>query len=148
MGVPFSLLQSDHTGITVRDMEAALTFWQGAMGFELLYRERFAGELPSNITGVPGADLEIAMLSGAGHKIELLHYFAPEGRDHVRPRACDTGSVHLAFAVDDLDAAIAHVAASGFKAAGIPQTIPGGPRLVYLQDPDGTTIEFIQPPAG
>jgi catechol 2,3-dioxygenase-like lactoylglutathione lyase family enzyme len=40
------------------------------------------------------------------------------------------------------------IAASGWKAAGKPQTLKIGPnagkRVVYVRDPDGTTIEFMQ----
>ncbi|PYK64207.1 MAG: glyoxalase/bleomycin resistance/dioxygenase family protein, partial [Verrucomicrobia bacterium] len=42
------------------------------------------------------------------------------------------------------------IAKFGWKAAGEPQTIKSGPnagkRVVYVRDPDGTTIEFMQPP--
>jgi glyoxylase I family protein len=40
------------------------------------------------------------------------------------------------------------VAASGWQAAGQPQTLTVGPnagkRVIYVRDPDGTTIEFMQ----
>jgi len=52
--------------------------------------------------------------------------------------------------VDDLDAILNTIAASGWKAAGEPQTLTVGPnagkRVVYVRDPDGTTIEFMQLP--
>src|SRR6185295_3620667 len=106
--------------------------------------------LASEITGVPGAEISIAVLKGYGHKIELLEYQAPFDRQHFRPRPCDVGSVHVAFLVDDLDAVLQAIAASGWKAAGIPQTLKAGPnagkRVVYVFDPDGTTIEFMQAP--
>jgi catechol 2,3-dioxygenase-like lactoylglutathione lyase family enzyme len=59
--------------------------------------------------------------------------------------------VHVALTVDDLDAALKKIAESGWKAAGEPQTLTVGPnagkRVVYVRDPDGTTIEFMQMPA-
>ena len=64
----------------------------------------------------------------------------------------DVGSVHVAFTVDNLDAVLSAIAASGWKAAGKPQTLKSGPnagkRVVYVRDPDGATIEFMQPPSG
>jgi hypothetical protein len=44
------------------------------------------------------------------------------------------------------------IEASGWKGAGEPQTLKQGPnagkRVVYVRDPEGTTIEFMQmPPA-
>jgi catechol 2,3-dioxygenase-like lactoylglutathione lyase family enzyme len=65
-------------------------------------------------------------------------------------RPCDLGAVHVALIVDDLDAVLERIAASGWKAAGTPQTLTVGPnagkRVVYVRDPDGTTIEFMQMP--
>jgi catechol 2,3-dioxygenase-like lactoylglutathione lyase family enzyme len=86
-----------------------------------------------------------------GHKIELLEYLAPADRKkHVNLRPCDVGSVHVALIVDDLDAVLSAINASGLKAAGKPQTLQSGPnagkRVVYVRDPDGTTIEFMQQP--
>jgi len=43
------------------------------------------------------------------------------------------------------------IIASGWRAAGKPQTLKTGPnagrRVVYVRDPDGITIEFMQPAA-
>lgn len=147
---PFKILQADHTGITVRDIEASLAFWHDVLGFKLLYRARRTGTFAEEVTGVPEAEVEIAVLLGPGHKIELLQYIAPLHRAHLRPRSCDVGSVHIAFDVDNLEAVLTHIAASGWRAVGIPQTIAGGARagtrVVYVRDPDGTTLEFMQPP--
>ena len=92
----------------------------------------------------------LAVLKGYGHKIELLEYLAPSDRKHVDLRPCDVGSVHIALTVDNLDAVLSAIAASDWKAAGKPQTLESGPnagkRVIYVRDPDGTTIEFMQPP--
>ncbi len=146
----FRILAADHTGFTVSNLERSLAFWRDVMGFELSHRPHQTGDLASEITGVPGAEIEIAVLKGYGHKIELLEYLAPDDREHLRPRPCDVGSVHVAFTVDDLDAVVNTIAASGWQAAGKPQTLQAGPnagrRVVYVRDPDGITIEFMQPP--
>ena len=148
--MPFHIIATDHTGITVSNLERALAFWRDVLGFELSHRPHQTGELASEITGVAGAEISIAVLKGYGHKIELLEYLAPKDRKHVDLRPCDVGSVHVAFTVDDLDAILNTIAASGWKAAGKPQMITVGPnagkRVIYVRDPDGTTIEFMQPP--
>ncbi|MEO7168200.1 MAG: VOC family protein [Spartobacteria bacterium] len=147
---PFKILGADHTGITVANLERSLAFWRDILGFELSHRPHQTGDLASEITGVPDAEISIAVLKGHGHKIELLEYLAPSDRAHLRPRPCDVGSVHIALVVDDLDAVLHAITASGWKAAGKPQTLKVGPnagkRVVYVRDPDGTTIEFMQPP--
>lgn len=144
----FRIYGVDHTGITVSNLERSLKFWRDVLGFELSHRPHQTGELASEITGVPGAEISIAVLKGYGHKIELLEYLAPPDRKRIDLRPCDVGFVHVALAVDNVDAILNRIAASGWKAAGIPQTLIAGPnagkRVIYVRDPDGTTIEFMQ----
>ena len=147
---PFHIIAADHTGFTVANLDQSVAFWQDVLGFELSHRTHQTGELASEITGVPGAEISLAILKGYGHKIELLEYHAPADRKHVDLRPCDVGSVHVALIVDDLDTLLSMITASGWKAAGKPQTLKTGPnagkRVVYVRDPDGITIEFMQPP--
>ena len=147
--MPFRIIAADHTGITVSNLERSLAFWRDVLGFELSHRAHQTGELAALITGVAGAEILIAVVKAPGHKIELLEYRAPEDRKHLQPRPCDVGSFHVALTVDDLDAVLETIASSGWKAAGEPQTLTVGPnagkRVIYVRDPDGTTIEFMQP---
>ncbi len=146
----FHIVAADHTGITVSNLERSLAFWRDILGFELSHRTHQTGELAGEITGVQGAEISLAVLKAPGHKIELLEYHAPPDRKHLAPRPCDVGSVHVALTVDDLDAVLAAIAASGWHVAGKAQTLQSGPnagkRVVYVRDPDGTTIEFMQLP--
>jgi catechol 2,3-dioxygenase-like lactoylglutathione lyase family enzyme len=149
--MPLRIIAADHTGITVSNLERSLAFWRDVLGFELSHRAHQTGEMAREITGVPGAEISLAVLkTPGGHKIELLEYLAPVDRKHFDPRPCDVGSVHVALTVDDLDALLSAITASGWEAAGQPQTLKTGPnagtRVVYVRDPDGTTIEFMQPP--
>lgn len=150
-GPSFRIVAVNHTGITVANLERSLAFWQGVFGFELSHRVHHTGDLASGVTGVAGAEICIAVLKAPGHRIELLEYRAPADRKRVAVRPCDVGSVHVALAVDNLDAMLSAVAAAGWRAAGKPQTLTSGPnagmRVVYVHDPDGTTIELMQPRA-
>jgi glyoxylase I family protein len=149
---PFRILAADHSGITVSNLERSLVFWRDVLGFELSHTAHQTGELAQEITGVAGAEIKLAVLkTPGGHKIELLEYLAPPDRKkHVNLRPCDVGHVHVALLVDDLDAILEKIGASGWKAAGKPQTLKTGPNagkhVVYVRDPDGTTIEFMQQP--
>jgi len=149
MSKNFKIIAADHTGITVSNLERSLEFWQNVLGFEFSHRAHQTSKMASEITGVPGAEIKLAVVkTPGGHKIELLEYLAPPDRKHVSLRPCDVGSVHVALTVDKLDAILEKIAASGWKAAGKPQTLKTGPnagkRVVYVRDPDGTTIEFMQ----
>ena len=147
---PFHIMATDHTGFTVANIERSLVFWRDVLGFKLSHRAHHTGDLASEVTGVPGAEISIAVLKSPGHRIELLEYHAPPDRKRADLRPCDVGSVHIALLVDNLDAVLSTIAGSGWKAAGKPQTLKSGPnagkRVVYVRDPDGTTIEFMQPP--
>ena len=150
--MPSRIIGADHTGITVSNLERSLEFWQNVLGFEFSHRAHQTSEMASEITGVAGAEIKLAVVKApGGHKIELLEYLAPPDRKHVNLRPCDVGSVHVAFTVDKLDAILEKIAASGWKAAGKPQTLKTGPnagkRVVYVRDPDGTTIEFMELPS-
>ncbi|HEY7000698.1 MAG TPA: VOC family protein [Candidatus Udaeobacter sp.] len=148
----FRVLGADHTGITVSNLERSLAFWRDVLGFEFSHTAHQTGKLAQEITGVQNAEIKLGVVkTPGGHKIELLEYLAPQERKqdaHLRP--CDVGSAHVALIVDDLDAILDAIDASGWKAAGKPQTLQSGPnagkRVVYVLDPDGAIIEFMQQP--
>jgi len=150
--MPFRILATDHTGITVSNLERSLAFWRDVLGFELSHTAHQTGEMAREITGVAGAEIKLAVVKApGGHKVELLEYLGPADRKRQADLSpCDAGSVHVALIVEDLDAVLGAINASGWKAAGKPQTLQSGPnagkRVVYVRDPDGTTIEFMQQP--
>jgi catechol 2,3-dioxygenase-like lactoylglutathione lyase family enzyme len=145
-----SIIAADHTGITVSNLERSLQFWRDVLGFELSHTAHQTGELAEEITGVTGAEIKLAVLkTPSGHKIELLEYLAPPNRKRTDIRPCDVGHLHVALLVNDLDAILEKIRGSGWKSAGKPQILKTGPnagkRVVYVRDPDGATIEFMQP---
>lgn len=147
----FRVISADHTGITVSNLERSLAFWRDVLGFELSHTAHQKGEFAEEITGVKGAELKLAVLNTpSGHKIELLEYLAPADRKPANVRPCDVGSTHVALLVEDLNCALDRIAVSGWKTAGQPQILTKGPnagkRVVYVRDPDGTTIELMQIP--
>ena len=147
----FRIVSADHTGITVSNLERSLAFWRDVLGFEFSHKAHQKRELAQEITGVEGAEIKLAVLkTPGGHKIELLEYLAPADRARANLRPCEVGFVHIALLVDDLDVVLERIATSGWKAAGKPQRLQSGPnagkRVAYVRDPDGTTIEFMEPP--
>ena len=146
----FHVLSTNHTSFTVSDLDRSIAFFTEALGFELLNRAPRDPKLIEVITGVPGADIEVAYIQGPGHRLELIQYHAPAERCQVESRPCDTGFTHVAYDVDDAAAAIAASAAHQVSPLGPITTIDKGPnaggKVVYLRDPDGVTIEYIQKP--
>ncbi len=147
----FRVLATNHTSFTVSDLDRTCAFFTEALGFEVISKAPRNPALIESITGVEGADIMVAYVQMPGHRLELIEYLAPEGRGKVESRPCDTGFAHLAFDVDNLDAALAAAQVHSVRPIGEPTVIDKGPntgnRVVYLRDPDGITIEFIEKPA-
>lgn len=146
----FRIFRTNHTSFTVTDLDDAVGFFCEALGFELLSRAPRDARVVERITGVDGADIEVAFVQGPGHRIELIQYHGPDGRGRVEGRPCDAGFAHVAYDVDDADAAIAAARRFSFRPLGDPVVIDKGPnagnRVVYLRNDDGVTVEFIEKP--
>jgi len=143
----FRVLSANHTSFTVSSLERTLAFFTGCLGFQLVSRAARDPKIVERITGVDGADMEIAFVRGPGQVVELIEYKAPASKGRVNARPCDTGFAHLALDVDDVDAAVAAAARYGVSAINPPIAIDQGPnkgkKVVYLRDWDGVTLEFI-----
>jgi catechol 2,3-dioxygenase-like lactoylglutathione lyase family enzyme len=146
----FKILNTNHTSFTVSDLDRSIAFFRDALGFELISKASRDPKIISQVTGVAGANPMIAYVQGPGHRIELIEYLEPPDRGSVRPRPCDVGFAHVAFDVDDIDAAIAAAEVHKVLPIAPPVTIDQGPnkgaKIAYLRDPDGIAFEFIQPP--
>lgn len=146
----FTITGTNHTSFTVSDLDRTVAFFCGALGFELLNKSPRDPAAIRRITGVDWAEMIVAYVQGPGHRLELIQYTAPSDRDALRPRPCDVGFAHVAYDVDDIDAAIEACAGYDVMPINPPTAIDKGPnaggRVVYLRDPDGVTIEFIQKP--
>jgi catechol 2,3-dioxygenase-like lactoylglutathione lyase family enzyme len=145
----FTISRVEHTGITVASLDEALKFWVEIMGFDHLYTWEFENSrFLEQLVGVNRSAMRLAMVQGPGHMLELLEYTAPPDRAVLKPRSCDVGSLHLAFHVDDIEAAATKLASVGWRLVGEIQTIKSGDRaglrLAYIRGPDGLTLEFLQ----
>ena len=81
-------------------------------------------------------------LQGAGGlQIELFSFPSPPPRAS-RPEAC--GLRHLAFRVDDLELALAHLALHGVDAERVRVDPCTGKRFSFFSDPDGLPLELYE----
>lgn len=139
----------NHTSFTVSDLDKSLAFYNDLLRMPVLSIAERPIEFGEKVVAIPGAHLKIAYLDAWGHKLELIQYLShPRGR--VTTQTCDVGSAHLCFNVDDIYTMVRELTAKGVKFKGDPQVIPAGTNkgglVVYLEDFDGITLEFIQPP--
>lgn len=93
-------------GITVRDLDTSLAFYQQVLGCKLMsQREGFGNEI-EHLTGVFGARTRTAVLHLGEETIELTDYLAPEGKPVPQTaRSNDQWFQHVAIVVSDMDKA-------------------------------------------
>ncbi len=143
-------------GMTVSDLDRAIDFYSGVLGFTKRSESESGGEFIEHLTGVFGARARTARLSLGEEEIELTQYLAPEGRPiPVDSRSNDRWFQHIAIAVSDMDKAYAHLRAHKVRHASTgPQTLPqylsnaAGISAFYFKDPDGHVLEVIHFPPG
>ena len=139
-----------HTSYTVASLERSLEFYVGLLGCELLWQRRIDNQYFRDIVAFPDCVVEAAHLRipGSDHVIELFEYAVPKG---VVADVCtnNVGSSHMAFVVDDLQAAYGELRHRGVKFRSPPVEITAGANKgawgVYIEDPDGISMELFQP---
>lgn len=136
-----------HTGISVSHLEASKAFYRDVLGMEVVREVKLAGEAFEEISGIPGADVDVCILQKGSTGIELLQYLSPQGGPNPHKRQYDRGIVHLSFIVDDADAAYEVLSGRGVRITSRPRhTREGGPKIFYCYGPDEEVLEFMQLP--
>jgi len=144
-----------HFSFTVSDLDRSIAFYCGLLGMKLIGTQVHDQPYTSVQVGFPNAVLKAARLTidgipptRSGHLLELIEYVNPRGEptDTTTNRP---GSAHLAFQVDDLPALYARLKSQGVRFKSEPVAIVAGPNqggyTIYFYDPDGITLELVQP---
>ncbi|MEM3386110.1 MAG: VOC family protein [Nitrososphaerales archaeon] len=119
-----------HTSITVKNMDATITFYTKRLGLKLLRRR----EIPEN-------NAEVAFLTDEAHSTELELTYWRDKKSYEEGDQLD----HLAFEVEDLDTTIKKMKNEGVEVAKEPYMLKGGSkRLAFIKDPNGIWIELIE----
>jgi catechol 2,3-dioxygenase-like lactoylglutathione lyase family enzyme len=147
-----------HVSFTVSDIDASVKWYTEVLGLEYVRSQEQANEYTEKLVAFKNAHLKVAQLRVPGdtiplsrHHIELVEYVNPRGE--VIPLDTNrTGVGHWAFMVDDIHKDFERMKALGvkFKAekpVAIEAGVNKGGFTVYFTDPDGITLELVQPPA-
>jgi catechol 2,3-dioxygenase-like lactoylglutathione lyase family enzyme len=149
----------EHIGFTVPDVDEAVRFFVDVLGCEHFYdMGPFADPdgtwMADNLGIHPRAEIpRFALLRCAnGANFEVFQYESP---DQVKrwPMMSDYGGAHIAFYVDDMDAALAHLESKGVrvlggKKDGIGPEAGEGSSFAHFLAPWGQLLEFVSYPNG
>jgi methylmalonyl-CoA/ethylmalonyl-CoA epimerase len=94
----------DHIGVAVSDLERAIALYEGTFGMPLVHRETVEEQ------GVEAVLLDV----GDGH-VELLSPLGPETVVGKFVERRGEGLHHVAYRVDDIDAALAELGEAGVE---------------------------------
>lgn len=130
----------DHIGVAVEDIDAAISLYEGSFEMRLAHRETVESQ------GVEAVLLDV----GDGH-VELLRPLGPDTPVGKFMAKNGPGLHHVAYAVDDIDAALEKLAAAGL------QLIDREPRVgiresrvafLHPRATGGVLTEIVEPAAG
>jgi lactoylglutathione lyase len=119
-----------HVATRTRDLDQAIRFYE-ALGLSEARRSELTKGKATLVFMTPEAD---------NFAIELVYNW---GKDDGYPGGERFG--HFAFEVEDIDAVLPGIEAAGGKVTRPPYLLEGsGPRLCFVEDPDGNAVELIQ----
>lgn len=115
-------LELDHVGIAVESLDEALKLYTGLLGLELKGTE-VVEEQKVRTAFLPLGDTELELLESTDPEGPIGKFIANKGQ----------GVQHLAFRVDDIDAALAELKAVGMRLIDEePRYGAGGARIAFL----------------
>jgi len=126
----------DHLAVCVRDLEAALRVWRDGLGLEVVGFE-----------DLPDRQVRVAMLRIGDTRIELVQPLSDASEVSSFLARRGEGLHHVAFAVEDVDGALAAATASGAVALpGAGQAGAGGTRVAFLhpRSVNGVLVELVE----
>ena len=121
-----------YTGIRVKDLEASVKFYTTLLGMKIRGR--------NTVDAAKGTVVELVNEEGGGNTLELNYY--EKGTQFDTLYEAGEGVDHLAFAVKDLDAALAEAEKAGYPV--VQRMQEPSSRYAYIRDPNGIWIELAQ----
>jgi catechol 2,3-dioxygenase-like lactoylglutathione lyase family enzyme len=141
-----SIQRMEHVGIVVDDLAAATAFFV-ELGLEPQGEMPVEGDWVDRVVGLEGIRVDTAMMEAPGGRggLELVKFHSPSVRGGDPDAPANTlGLRHIAFAVDDIDAAVAKVRARGGELIGEVENYEDIYRLCYVRGPEGIIVELAE----
>ncbi|OAN35313.1 glyoxalase [Plantibacter sp. H53] len=138
-------IRLENVGIAVRDLEATIAFFTD-LGLTVVGRDTVSGEWADTAVGLDGNHARIAMLQTPdGHgRLELFEYLHPDAIETEPTLPNEMGMHRVAFAVDDIDEALAIAAKHGCHPLRGVADYQGVYKLSYVRGPSGIIVMLAQ----
>ncbi len=135
-----------HSGLSTKDLNGSIDFYEKAFGFEVIFKEENIKEEIESITGLKNQKCSLAQLSieGSSHIIELLQFHGQETQqDNKISAPIRPGQGHIAFNVTDFDNWVDKLTKLKAKILGKITHFPEG-KAAYFIEPSGTFFEISE----
>lgn len=146
---PTTLMGVNHIGLSVKNLDSTLAFYQGVTGFELIRRETVADNAAADaLYGHPGIEYEIAILKAPNMLFEFIEFKHNAKEATQRMPAQGPGMTHTCFQTASNDSGY-----DKFRDAGAdilsrgdgPVDLGGyGVTYAYAYDGEGNMFELEQ----
>lgn len=146
---PTGIIGVNHIGLSVRDLDRAIAFYQGATGFNLVSRETISGDKTADrLFGQKNIELEVAVLRAPNWLLELTAFkhnatIAAKDMPVIGP-----GMSHTCYQSPVSDPGYVKFAKQGARVINRAQKPVYSPyygvSYVYARDPDGNVFELEQ----
>jgi glyoxylase I family protein len=130
------LVNFEHAGLTVGDIDRSLAFYVDLIGMRLLLRRRS-----------PNGGAEVAFVEAAGARLELIRPDGPVAVPARRVPDTEAGIRHITFNFDDVDATFDRLLIAGVTPLERPRDAHNRDllaRVAFVLDPDGIVVELVQ----
>jgi lactoylglutathione lyase len=147
------LKSCNHMGLAVSDLDRSLAFYRDLLGLELEWERVYEEDYVRKLVGYPTSRLRCAYLKlpGSEARLELLEY-QNVPRQPVDMQRANPGNAHICWTVDDMEQLYERLKAQGVHFVSAPVVSTAGhfkgTKTVYLEDPDGISLQFTEFPTG
>lgn len=132
----------DHIGLSVKNMEKAISFYRDVIGMEKVLDRYFDSGL-EDIIGEKGAKARIVHMRLEGTLVELFEYGNPDARaPHPDRSQSDYGLIHIGFMVHDFQNTYETLKDKGVKFLGKPVEIRTGVHVAYFHGAEYEVCEM------
>lgn len=130
------VININHIGIVVHDLEKSLKFWQDILGINLGYTE-----------SVPTYNVDLAFLPVNKTRIELMKPTSTQGNEYYELlQSRGPGFHHICLEVDDIDEMLEELKANNVRLKDEVAIELPGRRLAFLEpdSSDGVIVELYE----